>query len=356
MKKTLAQIIALFCIELIILLPFYTVNALTVSNVQVADVTENSAAVSWVTDEDSTSIVHYGINSILNQSERNESFAANHTIMLRQLVNDEIYGFVASSCDAENNCANSTKQNFTSGSDTTPPELDVIIPEFVNAAIINIIGKTEPFSEIRLFVNDLKLPARFLDSSRTSTGAFEFFNIALQKENLIKITAKDTVGNQNEKTFRVSVDTEDPEVVLDKIPGVTRGQNISIVGTVNEPATINAFLTRNGSFVIPEKITGLNAEAGNDSVELAWDEVKVEGFSHYVIYRNDIPIAATKPESYNTFTDLLVNSEFTYTYQVTAVTISGKEGPKSDPVTAAIPAGGKKGISEPEPIDILQET
>ena len=326
-----------------------------ISSLEVTEITDTTAAINWNTDKNSTSMVYYGINETLNKFEEDKSLVKSHAVTITQLLKGQEYSFIAGSCDENNICVNSTKQSFKAGRDTTPPPLNVVIPEFVNAGTINIIGTTEPFSDVKLFVNNLNLPVRFLDSSRVSTGAFQFFDIVLERENIIKITAKDKAGNGNEKVFRVSVDTEDPEVILEEIPSVTKKENISIIGIVNEPVTINIFLTQNADFTIPEKITGLNATAGNNSVELVWDETEAKGFSHYAIYRNDVPIATTQPESYNTFIDILVNSESTYTYQVTAITVSGKESPKSNPAIVTIPAGGKKGISEPEAIDILQE-
>jgi len=331
------------------------ITAPVITSLQLLEVTSTTATFNWLTDENSTSVVYYGSEGILDMSEEISSFTKNHTLILQQLITSIEYSFIASSCDRDNNCANSTRQSFTAGRDITPPIINITIPEFVNAPVIDIIGTTEPFSDVKLFVNDLNVPVRFLDSSKVSDGVFEFFNIALQIENVIRITAKDIAGNENERLFSVTVDTQDPEVVLDDIPSVTTKKNISIIGVVNEPVIINIILDQDADFTIPNQVTGLNATLQANSVILDWDQVDIGIFSHYVIYRNDIPIATTNPESYNTFTDLLVNSDFTYTYEVSLVTIFGKESPKSDSITVTIPAGGNSGIAEPAAIDIIQQ-
>lgn len=330
-------------------------TAPTINNLQILEIINKTATINWITNENSTSIVYYGLNDTLNSILEDNNSVINHILTLKNLVENEKYVFIASSCDKNNNCANSTTQSFTILKDVTLPLLDVTIPAFVNTGTIDIIGKTRPFSDVKLYVNDLNLPLRFLDSTKTQTGIFQFFNIVLQKENVIKITVKDQAGKETEKTFRVSVDTEEPEFVLDKIPRVTTEKNVSIIGTVNEPTIINIFLTQDTILAISERVTGLAATASNNSVELIWNEIGIEDFSHYVIYRNDIPIATTEPESYSTFIDLLVNSGFNYTYQVTVVTTSEKETQKSDRVAVTIPAGGIKDIPEPEAINILQD-
>ena len=356
MKKTLTQILALFCIELIILLPVYIVDALTVSSVNVQDITANSAKISWTTDENSNSVVYYGAGNALDKVKKENTLLKDHSVSLGQLTPNNGYSFIAGSCIGSD-CVNSTKESFNTvtsqtASGGTQLKLDIEIPDFISKRAIDIIGTTEPFSDVKLFVNNLNTPERFLDSSRVQDGKFKFLNVILQKENVIKITAKDPAGNENEKTFRVSVDTDDPEVVLDRFPNVTTKRNISIVGTVNEQVNIDVFLIKDAGFIIPKRVTGLEATVASNSVKLEWDEIETSSFSHYIVYRDDVPIAITESQSYNTYTDLLVNSGSTYTYRVSAVSILGREGSKSSPVTAAIPSGGKKDIPVPGPVDV----
>src|SRR3989338_2460673 len=116
---------------------------------------------------------------------------------------------VAFALDTGNNDSNTAPQ----GPDTTAPQINSTIPRFVNSNTIAISGSTEKFSSLRLYVNDMNAPARVLDSNELSSGSFQFLNVRLQKENVIKLHATDLAGNSNETTFRVSVDTEKPEII-----------------------------------------------------------------------------------------------------------------------------------------------
>ena len=321
-------------------------------SLKVIEVTENSATVNWFTGENSTSIIYFGLGNF-DKIKKDDTLTTNHTIVL-QLEPFKDYKFLASSCDEKGNCDNSTEKSVSVGIDNEPPPLELELPRFLNKKSIDIIGTTEPSSKVHLFVNNLNVPIR---TAQAENGTYGFFDVLLQKENVIKVAATDKAGNKNEKTFTVTVDTDDPEIILDEIPALTTQKNISIVGTVNEPVLINVFLLKDADLSIPPKVEGLEATIGNNSVELKWNETDIEHFSHYLIYRDDVgPIATTNSPSYNTLTDLLVNSGASYTYQVSVGTTFGKEGEKSDSVKVTIPAGGRKGIAPPVAVDVSQET
>ena len=187
-----------------------------ISKVNVEDIKDTAATINWLTNENSTSIVFFGAGELSRKEEIN-TLAINHSVVLGNLEKNIAYSFIVSSCDKENNCANSSLSGFEAGFDVKAPGINATIPMFVNENTIAISGSTEPFSSVKLFVNNLNLPVRALDSAETANGAFEFLNVQLQKENVIKILAADKAGNKNEAIFRVSVDTEAPVVVIDQI-------------------------------------------------------------------------------------------------------------------------------------------
>ncbi|MAE42672.1 hypothetical protein CMO93_02785 [Candidatus Woesearchaeota archaeon] len=321
-----------------------------ISNVKVIDIKEDGATITWSTNEDSASIVHY-YTETSDKEKKSVGLVKNHSISLANLEK-ATYSFVVTSCDEDNNCIDSSVSTFKVGIDINPPKIDTQIPKFFNKKQIDITGTTKPLSTIKLFVNDMNFPVRALDSSETSEGTFRFFNIQLQKENVIKLLAIDKAGNKNESTFRISVDTEKPIVVLNPIPGATSKKNLTVVGTVDELVFINFFL-RLGADTKLEKIIGLKAVAKNDSIKLEWNETTEEDFSHYIIYRKDVgPIAITQSISYNAYTDLLVNKGREYVYWVSAVNKFGRESDKSEPA-AAKTANGRTDIPKPQPIDKL---
>ncbi len=327
-----------------------------ISNVDLLPITDTTAKVTWITDENSTTIVLYGVNRT-DKSKSTAQLTTNHSIVIDGLLKNVEHNFTVKSCDASNNCANSSR-SFVAGRDITLPFINLSIPRFFNRRTIDIIGSTEPFSSVTLFVNNMNIPKRSLSSSEIgSSGTFAFSQIQLEQDNIIKVVFVDKSGNKNEKIFELSVDIEDPIVQLNEIPSLTSKPNVTISGSTNEPATINVFVDANVKEVTtPSKTAGLNTtKIGQNSVEIHWDESKDKDFSHYAVYRDNAAIALTKPANFNLFIDALVDSGRSYTYQVSAVNIFGKEGPKSEPIGVTTLKGGAiLNIQYPE-IDIFED-
>ncbi len=327
-----------------------------VAHVDADKITDTTAEIRWITDENSTSVVYYGLNQAFNKIAEVEGLTLNHSVTVTQLLKGNNYIYKVSSCDSRNNCVNSTANEFEAGADRTPPVIDTTLPNFYNKKRIDIIGSVEPYSRLRLYVNDMLLAVRALDRDETSEGTFEFYNIELDNSNVIKIWAQDKAGNVNSESYNVVVDMKDPIVSLGDILRIHSKKNFTISGSVNEQVTMNVYL-KGGEETEPSRITGLKANAGNNSVELSWDKSGDKDFNHYVVYRDDIgAIAITEPSSYNSYEDILVNDGQSYTYRVSAVNRFGRQGPRSDPATALI-SGGKTGLPKPEEIaDVIGQS
>ena len=328
-----------------------------ISNLEALPLTDAATRVTWITNENSTTTVLYGINKT-DKTKSSGVLEANHSIVIDGLTKNANYVFVAISCDASNNCANSSVQSFTAGRDIKVPFINLSIPRFVNRRVIDILGSTEQFSSVTLFVNNMNIPKRSLSSNEVgASGKFIFSQVQLEQDNVIKIVMTDRSGNKNQKIFEVSIDTEDPIVQLNEIPSLTSKTELAISGATNEPGTIKVFVDANVKEVtIPSKITGLNTtKIGQNSVELKWDESKDKDFSHYAVYRDNAAIALTKPANFNLFIDALVDSGKSYTYLVSAVNIFGKEGQKSEPVTITTLKGGAILSLQPPEVDIFED-
>ncbi|MEK7087251.1 MAG: hypothetical protein AAB958_00930, partial [Patescibacteria group bacterium] len=264
-------------------------TAPVISNVEALPITDTTARITWLTNENATTTVLYGINKT-DKTKSSSVLETNHSIVIDGLAKNINHIFVAISCDASNNCANSSVQSFTAGRDVKVPFINLSIPRFVNRRVIDILGSTEQFSSVTLFVNNMNIPIRSLSSSEIgSSGKFVFSQIQLQQDNVIKIVMTDRSGNKNQKIFEVSIDTEDPVVQLNEIPSLTSKTELPISGSTNEPGTIKVFVDANVKEVtIPSKITGFNTtKICQNSVELKWDESKDKDFSHYAVYRDD---------------------------------------------------------------------
>lgn len=343
---------------LVISTPAADSKAPVISNVDVLTITDTTAKVAWLTDENSTGAVLYGTNKT-DKMKGSSALETNHSIVIDGLAKNFLYLFTVVSCDASNNCANSSNHKFIAGKDITPPFINLSIPRFVNRRVIDIVGATEPFSSASLFVNNMDIPKRSLSADEVGKpGKFAFSQIQLEQSNIIRIAAADKAGNKNQKTFEVGIDTQEPAVQLNETASFTAKTNITFSGNVNEPATIKVFIDADvNESSVPSKIAGLKAaKIGQNSIELQWNESKEDDFSHYVVYRKDAgPIAITKPANFNLFIDALVDSGRSYTYEISAVNAFGKEGPKSEPITAtALPGGKVLNLKYPE-IDIFED-
>lgn len=331
-------------------------NAPAITNVNVLTVTDTTAIIKWLTNENSTSIVAFGINDT-GKMQTSSGIATNHSVSIEGLIKGQSYVFIVKSCDASGNCANSSVKSFIAGKDIMPPFINLTIPRYISRRVIDLTGSTEPSSSIALFINDMNVPKRSLSGSETSSGKFAFSQIQLEPNNAIKVVAIDSSGNRNEKLIEVGVDTEEPAISLNNVTALTSNSNVTISGTVNEQVAISIFVDINvNDSSVPQKIFGLNAtKITQNSIEIHWQELREKDFSNYAVYRSGIPIAVTKPSSYNLFIDASVDSGKSYTYSVSAVNIFGKEGQKSDPLTAATPGGGEVFNRRVEPVDIFEE-
>ena len=85
-----------------------------ITNVTVTNITNNSATITWTTDEIANSVVNYGIESMIyTEIESDPLFVLNHTIALTLLSPETNYYFVVNSTDRGANSAESLEYRFT---------------------------------------------------------------------------------------------------------------------------------------------------------------------------------------------------------------------------------------------------
>jgi chitodextrinase len=318
-------------------------TAPVISNVTLAALTVNTATITWVTDELSNSSVIYGTTTKLSLTSSDNNFVRDHSITLRNLQNNTLYYYYIESCDKKGNCRHSSQDSFSPGHDITKPFINVSIPKYINTFSIDINGTTKPFTEIKFFVNNIYQGVLGKGSTGIN-GTISFKNLKgfRKGNNLLRIEARDSYGNFNQKELEIIVDTKPPEYTIGNIPRLTTEQTITINGSVNEPVTITVSVKsskkKQGKEKAPSKVTGLtNVTIRENSVKLRWDENKEPDFDKYVIYRNDKFLTTF---SYNEFTDPRLNTNTTYTYKVSALDTSCNEGELSDTLTITTLAGG----------------
>lgn len=85
----------------------------TISNTQASNITENSAALSWTTNEASDSLAQYGANESYGQTSQDASLITSHNLNLANLSVNTLYHYRVKSKDASGNEAVSGDYTFT---------------------------------------------------------------------------------------------------------------------------------------------------------------------------------------------------------------------------------------------------
>jgi beta-lactamase superfamily II metal-dependent hydrolase len=98
-----------------------------ITNVADSNVTTDSAEITWVTDENSDSVVEYGTSpGSYTFSASDGAMVTSHSVNLSGLSSDTTYYYVVKSTDGSNNTATSSEYNFTTQADTTPLMINTI--------------------------------------------------------------------------------------------------------------------------------------------------------------------------------------------------------------------------------------
>ena len=120
-KKHVSKLVALFCIELILFLPFYVADVYAVkpvlSNIQ-ATTTHKSLNITWETDIPSNSLVDYARDSNIELSKTSQEETKNHSIIIAPLSTNTYYYYRVQSCVAFDCQASSVSRVKTQ---TAPP-------------------------------------------------------------------------------------------------------------------------------------------------------------------------------------------------------------------------------------------
>jgi len=222
-------------LALMLSLPFVT--ALQISDVK-SEPTDNSAIITWNTDEDSNSFVDYGKVQTDLLRVGDASSVQQHSVTLENLDSSQQYFYkVESAGDVDDNSGN--LYSFTTlAPDTTPPTLSVDIPSVIAGNKLDLEGTAEAGSSIAVYVDGQ------LKRSATSDGNFTVSNILLNENvnNLVRVDAIDDAGNTISVEGSVLSDTSTPEITLQDLPDIIDKNSVQIKGTVSEESFIAIIL------------------------------------------------------------------------------------------------------------------
>ena len=216
-KKDLTLLFNVFVVMLFISLP--AVDAVSVSNVNVADVSDRYAVINWISDQAMSSLVVYGRN-VTDMVERRSSNALtkNHSVLIAPLFISSNYYFNISSANP-NGTATSGIYNFTTElADTKIPFIEAKLPEYHGSTELDVRGRTEPNANVFVEVNGNTTRFKVTDNS----GEFFLPAVLLRAgsgkvtPNQVKIISIDPSNNRNEISFTVNVDKTPPGITFDE--------------------------------------------------------------------------------------------------------------------------------------------
>lgn len=115
-------------------------TAPAIENVSATSITNQSATITWDTDELSNSSVNYGTTLALGSYASNSPLVTSHSVPLTALTNFTLYYYNVSSCDSSGNCNTTGPYNFTTlqNNDTQPPSITFIAPTPANGTTTNV--------------------------------------------------------------------------------------------------------------------------------------------------------------------------------------------------------------------------
>jgi hypothetical protein len=230
MKRKLYQAFVLLVIALFINFPIVT--AVNISNVQVGEVTQSSAVVTWETDEPADSFVSYGESGEELQTVGDASQVAAHSLNLVSLTPETDYQFSVASGTAIDDNDGQFYTFSTPVPDTEAPLLEVDIPTSVAGETLSLTGTTEVGSMLTAAVNDEEIVSLVAE-----TPEFTFtLPLLPESSNAVLITATDANGNSVSVAGQVFADTTGPQLTLD-LPSIVEDTFIEISGIISEVAT-----------------------------------------------------------------------------------------------------------------------
>ncbi len=300
-------------------------------DILIDDLGTDFARISLKSTEKVNATLHYGLDSSLEDALHESQYAAEAEFEILNLLDKTTYYYKITICDTGNNCASSKLRNFKTGDDFVAPDITADIPEWHNSNRLDIKGKTEPFSRVRVYVNeDLK---RAVDAD--GEGDFTAYSVSLDTEidtNHIRIISIDQTGLESFIEKEVRIDTNPPIINITRLEPYLHQESVIMEGFADEEVILSINVMQGtGQMEILPKVTGLRlVEQEPNSVRLTWDEIKDDSLAGYLIYRDGKRMTEYHD---NYFIDPALNRSRTYIYEVSAYSTTCTEGPRSEPLT-----------------------
>ena len=231
---------------------FTTLTAPSITGVKFSNITLDSAIVEWTTTLPTTSIVSYGVNPKLDQTDHDlSSYANNHLLRLSNLASGTVYSLKISGNDQSNNLINSDVYTFQT----------VIVPTIIEPVISAVSATSAKLtwkssSDIDQLVH-LEISKSYdptLVGKKTTVGDEKLVSnheavlsdLASKSEYSLSIVGKDQYGNQATSQIITFTTLEDLEpavfenIKTDTTVDLGSRQTVQVLVSIDlsKPATV----------------------------------------------------------------------------------------------------------------------
>ena len=224
---------------------FITIGNLSVeiSNIQILDLTKNSAVISWTTNIPTAGEVVYSMDDSFSNSVKGTEIKSVHSEKLTNLLSGTEYFFKIKAGDVT-----SSFQSFTTneslGSFLTLIEYPLISSQYN----VNISGKSKAGAKLFIFVNKEKT-AQVIETLPES-GEFKkqiklsqtAFNNEISGNNLVEVISYDKTGKKDKIEISILLDAIKPVLQVNPFPTYTSNANLNITGVTEPNVTVELFI------------------------------------------------------------------------------------------------------------------
>ncbi|MAG60539.1 hypothetical protein CL619_02015 [archaeon] len=227
------------------------VQAITFSDIQSNNITDQGAVISWKTNETADSYVHYGTNvsqlSIISDLTKVE----NHSVSLSGLLNSTKYYYeVKSKSENDNNSGKfygftTLAKTLVDKSSAVLPKITVSLPTTVAKEMINISGTTDTGVQVKLKVNGLTTSTQAVVNK-----SFLFTKVSLKSDavNRIELEVKNKAGQIGSKKLTVYADLKKPQITLKPVLARVNGTSVKLEGTINKKTAFEIFVNNRSAY------------------------------------------------------------------------------------------------------------
>ncbi len=211
-----------------------------ISNIDVEDITRESAEISWTTNIETRGYIYYSIDDSFSQSIREDREALTHREQLNNLLSGTTYYFKIIADDAESDIA-----NFTT-SESLYDFIDMKdVPSLWNDETLLLKGTTAENGKVYIFVNKDSNP--YAQVMADINGTYFEANVTLNPysyvdgvkgRNVIEIHSWDQDNNKALKTFTLDVDTAAPRLNVNEVATYLNKEESNISGTTDQNVTV----------------------------------------------------------------------------------------------------------------------